>query len=526
MSLKIPKIEDLQKVASRRDIANRFNYSLRTFIYLIYKKEDRYSFFTIPKKDGGTRNIEAPCPQLKLIQRKLASSILQFSEKEDEKIAILSRFSHGFVRGKSILTNAMIHVNAKFVFNIDISDFFGSIHFGRIRGFLTKNKFFSLSKDTSTILAQLVCNQGHLPQGSPSSPVVSNLIANIIDKKLSRIAIKNGCRYSRYADDITFSTRNSKFPEDIACYNQEEKQWKVGEKLFSILKDSGFQVNPKKTRMQFKRSRQEVTGLIVNERVNCTREYRHRIRAMTYNLLKNGKFTINSEVGRVQQLQGMLSFIYSVDKFYYRSKFGDKFKDEINKSSFFKLYKIFSVYRKFLHELPEPIVVCEGNTDVSHLKIALENLQSFYPDLIEKNVNGKINRKIRFVYLDKKFSEATKLSSGTGGLKGLIEAIKEINKKYLLKWNERIVVPVILLVDGDTAGTNIFTEAKKNITANKINNDNCINFLNYCYILKLSKDNVIEDLYDKFYRDTPWNGKKLNLSNDSSKDQYGKEAVC
>src|SRR5699024_7070708 len=110
----------------------------------------------------------------------------------------------GFIPGKSIITNARIHRNKRLVVNIDLKDFFPSFHFGRVRGFFEKNKYFLLSREVSTIIAQLTCYKGSLPQGAPTSPIITNLICQILDYKLLKIAKKYKTDYSRYADDLTF----------------------------------------------------------------------------------------------------------------------------------------------------------------------------------------------------------------------------------------------------------------------------------------------------------------------------------
>ncbi|NJN91776.1 MAG: RNA-directed DNA polymerase [Leptolyngbyaceae cyanobacterium SL_5_14] len=134
----------------------------------------------------------------------------------DNQAKTFSQVSHGFKRKLSIRTNARKHRNRRYVFNIDLTDFFGSINFGRVRGFFIKDKRFRLNSKVATIFAQIACFKKSLPQGSPCSPVISNLIGNILDTHLVRLAARTGCTYTRYADDLTFSTNKRCFPRSIA----------------------------------------------------------------------------------------------------------------------------------------------------------------------------------------------------------------------------------------------------------------------------------------------------------------------
>jgi RNA-directed DNA polymerase len=95
------------------------------------------------------------------------------------------------------------------VLNLDLQNFFPSLHFGRVRGFFLNNNYFKLAEPVATILAQIACNDGALPQGSPCSPILSELLTHFLDMRLVRVAARNKCSYTRYADDITFSTNDA-----------------------------------------------------------------------------------------------------------------------------------------------------------------------------------------------------------------------------------------------------------------------------------------------------------------------------
>lgn len=168
-----------------------------------------YKSFDLNKKNGGVRHINAPTSELLRIQKKI-SKILQASIKTNN-------ISHGFNVGRSIYSNANVHHNKRYVLNLDLEDFFDSVHFGRVRGFFIKNNSFKCNENIATILAQLTCYDGKLPQGAPSSPVLTNLICNIMDYHILKIAKKYKLNYTRYADDMTFSTNDKNFLE---LYNQ------------------------------------------------------------------------------------------------------------------------------------------------------------------------------------------------------------------------------------------------------------------------------------------------------------------
>jgi len=162
---------------------------------------------------------------------------------------------------------------------MDLEDFFPSINFGRIRGFLVNDKNFALNERVATVIAQIACHEKKLPQGSPCSPVISNLIAHVLDMHLVKLAAKTGCTYSRYADDLTFSTNKRSFPPDIAQQSEvDTHQWMPSSKMREIVKHCGFQINSQKTNMQYWNSRQVVTGLVVNRKVNVRSEYHRNVR--------------------------------------------------------------------------------------------------------------------------------------------------------------------------------------------------------------------------------------------------------
>lgn len=196
---------------------------------------------------------------------------------------------HGFTAHRSVATNAQAHERQSWVLNIDLEDFFPSINFGRVRGLLMARPY-GLPANIATIIAQLCCRDRVLPQGAPTSPVVSNMICAKLDSQLNVLARRYKCVYTRYADDITFSRSSDTFPKALAARDMSASPpvTALGPVLQAVIEANGFRVNPLKVRLQSQHERQEVTGLTTNERVNVRRNYVRRIRAMLHNWEAHG----------------------------------------------------------------------------------------------------------------------------------------------------------------------------------------------------------------------------------------------
>lgn len=236
------------------------------------RPESFYRTWSIKKRSGGQREIKAPRSTLYRLQKTL-NHILQAAYEPRPA-------AHGFVTGRSVISNAERHVGRRFVLNLDLLNFFPSIHFGRVRGLFLAAPF-GCSDEAATSLAQLCCTQGALPIGAPTSPVIANMICLRLDRELQRLARSTGCWYSRYADDLTFSTDRSTFPKPLAAVGAEG-EISLGDPLTAVIESNGFQPNRDKTRLQTRGGRQEVTGLVVNERLNVDRRFIRRIRAMLH----------------------------------------------------------------------------------------------------------------------------------------------------------------------------------------------------------------------------------------------------
>jgi RNA-directed DNA polymerase len=268
--------EQFLALKTPENLADLLEIEYITLIFYLYRVRptNNYSSFRIPKKSGGFRTISAPHTPLKIIQRKL-NTILQDVYKPNPAV-------HGFTKGRSIVTNAVAQRRQKYVLNIDLENFFPSINFGRVRGMFIAVPY-NLPEKVATVLAQICCFSNALPQGAPTSPIISNMICAKLDGQLLKLAKGYRCIYTRYADDITFSTSMRKFPHALASLNDStDNPLEIGSDLNRIIKQNGFQINLNKVRLQPTSSRQEVTGLTVNRFPNVTRRYISQIRAMLH----------------------------------------------------------------------------------------------------------------------------------------------------------------------------------------------------------------------------------------------------
>ncbi len=491
------RLQALKKAKTKPELAHLLNIKPSVLTYCLYKikPQNQYTQFKIPKKNGGERTINAPTGTLKSIQSALSELLLDCSDeitrnkypeselarekakhskilkvKCSNSIIKQPTLSHGFERKRSIITNAMMHLGKKHVFNIDLEDFFGSFNFGRVRGFFIKNKQFELEPEIATVIAQIACYNNELPQGSPCSPVITNLITHSLDIKLAALASKNSCTYTRYADDITFSTRKKEFPSFIA--QQKDDQFFASKKLRSEIVRSGFKINPSKTRNQYKDSRQDVTGLIVNKKPNTKKEYWRTVRAQCDYLFKYGEFieVIDGEgvKGNINSLEGKLNFIDQVDHYNrlrqtlpLNPKY--QFKKDTIKNGQAKLrrylhssredtFSKFLFYR-FFYASELPTILTEGKTDNVYLKAAIHRLASSYPELaLEKKGDSPYKLLTRFVEYNERTKYLLELYGGADYLKDFVIHYKQNFRFYKAPKPEN---PVIIFVDNDSGPNNL-----------------------------------------------------------------------
>ena len=265
------------------DVAQLLDVDYKHLIYYLYivRPPERYTCFTIRKRSGGERRICAPATALKIVQAKL-NQVLQAVYKAKPSV-------HGFAIGKSIVSNANMHSRKRYVLNVDLENFFPSINFGRVRG-MFMGPPYKLNASVATVLAQICCFENQLPQGAPTSPVASNMICAKLDSQLQRLAQSNRCTYTRYADDLTFSTSMRSFPEALATAlsGPHGERVKLGAPLLQAIVANGFEVNTAKVRLLTRNHRQEVTGLTTNQVPNVRRRYVRQIRAMLHAWRKFG----------------------------------------------------------------------------------------------------------------------------------------------------------------------------------------------------------------------------------------------
>ena len=361
-----------KSVETKRELAELLGSSLKNLAYNLYKlsPDKQYEVFKISKRNGGFREICAPISRIKTLQKQLASILLNY---QASKFCV-----HGYVKQKSIKTNAYVHRRKRIVINLDLKDFFNAINFGRVRG-LFKSYPFDFNDEVATTLAQICCYEGRLPQGAPTSPIVSNYICRKLDNQLVAFAREHKMDYTRYADDITFSTNLNLLP--TALGRIRNKKIVLSVPLKKIIENNGFAINEDKTRYALKTNRQEVTGLIVNAGVNVPRKYVKRIRAMLHAWEKYGvkdaakehfeKFNYKHkhpdypEISFKYELMGMVNYVGQIKGRGSRVYF----------ALYSRIKKLDSTIKLSAPEnisAPEgsTIIFCEGKTDRLHLEAA------------------------------------------------------------------------------------------------------------------------------------------------------------
>ena len=531
------KLSTFRGCQSKRDLAFVLGYSEKQLNHMLFSSStsNAYYNFTIPKKTGGQRQILAPNLKLKELQTTLATLLSHcYDVLDTERLlksgikdhSVRSFSSHGFRRKLvvenlpreirfGIYSNAKNHTNKRYVLNIDIENFFESITFARIVGYFMKNENFLLPYPIAILIAQISTYrppsgaQGYLPQGSPLSPIISNLIGSILDAKILNLAKSYKLDYSRYADDITLSTNAMDFPLDIAYMSNGA--WVVGSKLEKVIKTSKFDVNHKKTRLYYKSNRQEVTSLTVNKKVNVNKYYYRNTRSMVHQYCKTGEFFCSSKHRKdmhnsAHSLSSVLGFIYEI-----KSR-----ENELNQgiednrltirsfeelSSIEKLYATFLFHSTFVYP-DRTVVLGEGITDQLHLRVAYKGL-----------FDGKSNfvNSMRFTYLGKlkRFTNFMKFDGGTGILKHFLKNYHLFFKSQILSSN-----PCIILVDNDGAGTgviatarDVFSESIRYININIGKNVDFYHLHHNLYIVQLKTIKDIEDLYPQHVVNTVKNNR-------------------
>ena len=282
-----------------------------------------YHRWLIPKRDGSPRLISAPKPDLKAVQRWIAREITEHLPVHGA--------AHGFLTGRSIVTNARVHAGARVIVKMDIKGFYPTVTTRRVKGLLRRA---GLAEQAATLFSQLVTESPReevvrdgktyyvavaprsLPQGAPTSPSITNALCLRLDCRLSGLAAKLACRYTRYADDLTFSWHGPK--SDIGALLRA---------VTMIVKAEGFTIHPAKTRVMRKGARQRVTGLIVNHAegrppARVPRETVRQLRAA----IKNRELGRAGKGESLEQLKGMAAFVMMTDR-----ERGKAFMDRIDR---------------------------------------------------------------------------------------------------------------------------------------------------------------------------------------------------
>ena len=271
-----------------------------------------YKHYSIPKKKGGTREIFAPSKNLKSIQKRLNYFLQAYY------LCIKPNEVHGFVVNPhylgtycNIVGNAKIHTKKKYVLNIDLKDFFPSISARQVKNIFI-SEYFNFNEQIANALTLLTTFEGKLPIGAPTSPVISNFICLQLDSDLKAFCINNALAFSRYADDLTFSSDNQITNDNLLD-------------IINLIKKNKFEINEKKLRLKTSNRKQTVTGLTVNEKVNVDRKLLKKVRAMLHDLTTKGidnatqrHFNLKEEIETkhkakfIHRLEGYINFIGQV----------------------------------------------------------------------------------------------------------------------------------------------------------------------------------------------------------------------
>ena len=297
-------------------LCEALNLTVSELRRLCYQREastySHYTRFEIPKRSGGMRAIWAPLPTLKQAQHWILHEIL-------ERLVVHGA-AHGFLSGCSIATNAAEHRNSQLLVKLDIENFFPSISWKRVKGVFRKAGY---PEQIATLLA-LLCTEAPreivqdngktyyvalaercLPQGAPTSPALTNALCLRLDRRITGFADKAGWRYTRYADDLTFSF--------AADNSQEADISRLLGTVKRILGEEGFNVNVKKTHVIRQHQAQQVTGLIVNgtQAPRVSRNLKRQMRAALHNL-QQGKGLKEGE--SLNRLKGYAAYIAMTER--------------------------------------------------------------------------------------------------------------------------------------------------------------------------------------------------------------------
>lgn len=256
-----------------------------------------YEEIIIHKKTGGLRFLNAPSKTLKDIQKRILKNVL-----EEKKT---SNYTYAYIKGCSIIDNAKPHVDKSKIVKLDIKDFFDNINFNMVYSTCFNETLYP--KKLGMLLANLCTYNNSLPQGAPTSGYISNIVLRSFDEKIGLFCKNNDIEYTRYCDDMTFS----------GDFNTRKLIKKVNELLY----EEGFCLNKKKIVVVNKKTRQQVTGIVVNNKLSIRKSYKKKIRQEVYYINKFGlkshliKRKIKlEEKDYLNKLLGKINFVLQVEK--------------------------------------------------------------------------------------------------------------------------------------------------------------------------------------------------------------------
>lgn len=379
-----------------------------------------------------------------------------------------------------------------------------------------------LPDEIAGCIANIACYHGKLPQGAPSSPVITNLICAILDRRLAAIAKKYRMTYTRYADDLTFSTNLKEF---------------LGEKdeilleLYAVIEKSGFKVNQEKTRILFQESRQEVTGVVVNKKISVKREFYKETRAMLNHMYRGLPIEHNGSEMTQQQIEGRLAFINQIDWYNNKSE-NEKKTPYRGMNARERQYQQFLFYKYFFHSL-QPLIVTEGKTDVVYIRAALQSLHVKYPKLIQKKEDGSFRYLISFLNRTPRLDFFLGIhQDGANTMKNIYNVYKGKNSypdlfTPLSKYGRKPLNPVILLFDNETKSNRPLKDFL-NYTKAKFETELWIQLYENLYVatnplVKGKSECEIEDLFSDDILAHEINGKVFDRKGKNSENTYSKQ---
>lgn len=297
--------EQCQELLTEFQLFGEINWSEERQIACLYALSNHisshYRSVLIPKRDGTARKLCIPDTLLKLVQRNILHHILD--------LLPVSSYATAYRKGVTIVSNVSCHTQKEKILKLDIHDFFGSIPFILVYQSVFHSDRFPSS--VGTLLTHLCCYNGCLPQGAPASAAISNLVMKPFDEYMGKWCGERGITYTRYCDDMTFSG--------------SFEAYKVKNKVRSFLRVIGFELNEKKTKLLLAGQRQSVTGVVVNEKPQVSKEYRTKLRQEVYYCLKFGteshlahmnpqdSGTKESAERYLQRLLGKINFVLQVN---------------------------------------------------------------------------------------------------------------------------------------------------------------------------------------------------------------------